>query len=229
MKKTTLLSLVLILALLLALTACTAAPEPIEDISLPEEKEPVQEDKKEEPEAPAETKPETPAEQEKTEEPAEQDKAEAPEEETPEAPAGQEEQEPEAPAESAVDLEAVYEALVSGTDMPDMIRLDEGMMLDYCGIEAADCRQAVVVICADSLRTDEVWLLEAVSEEAAAALVELAGFRLEMKAEESISYSPEQYEVVQKARLVQNGVYVALLVSPESDAMEEIFGQAFAE
>ena len=44
-----------------------------------------------------------------------------------------------------------------------------------------------------------------------------------MKGEESITYSPEQYEVVQKAQVLTNGLYMALIVSPDVEALAEIF------
>ena len=47
-----------------------------------------------------------------------------------------------------------------------MIELDETMLMNFCGIDAADCAQYAASICYDGLRTDEVWVIEAVSEEA---------------------------------------------------------------
>ena len=128
----------------------------------------------------------------------------------------------EAPA--VTDMDQMYEKIAQAVAMPEMLKLDTGMMLDYCGIRQEDVKQAVVTICADSLRTDEIWLLEAVDADAAQRLVELANKRLTKKGEESITYSPEQYAVVKKAQLVQKGTYIALLVSPDSAAMADVFG-----
>lgn len=125
---------------------------------------------------------------------------------------------------TVTDMTQMYEKIAQAVAMPEMLKLDAGMMLDYCGIRQEDVKQAVVAICADSLRTDEIWLLEAVDEDAAQRLVEMANKRLAKKGEESITYSPEQYAVVEKAQLVQIGNYIALLVSPESAAMADAFG-----
>lgn len=131
------------------------------------------------------------------------------------------------PKQTAKDLnmETVYEKLEKAVELPEMLRLDESLMLDYCGIRAEDVKQAVVVICADSLRTDEIWLVEAKDEATAKAIAELANNRLENKGEESITYSPEQYAVVEKAKLLQTGNYIALLVSPDVAALETAFRQ----
>lgn len=127
-------------------------------------------------------------------------------------------------APAVTDMNQMYEKIAQTVTMPEMLKLDESMMLDYCGIRQEDVKQAVVTICADSLRTDEVWLLEATDADAVKRLMELADKRLTKKGEESITYSPEQYAVVEKAQLVQKGNYIALLVSPDSAAMADVFG-----
>ncbi len=124
-----------------------------------------------------------------------------------------------------MDMAQVYADICKNVAVPEMLELNAGMMLDYCGIKAEDVSQAVVLVCADSLKTDEIWLLEAVDAKTAGRLVELAEKRLAKKGEESITYSPEQYQVVQKAQLIQVGNYVALLVSPDAEAMAQVFNQ----
>ena len=126
---------------------------------------------------------------------------------------------------ASVELEMtqVYAGLEEAVQLPEMIAMDEILMLDYCGIKAEDVKQAVVVICADSLRTDEIWLLEAVDAAALARLQKLVDNRLQTKAEESITYSPEQYAVVEKAQCIVAGNYLALLVSPDVEALAANF------
>ena len=58
-----------------------------------------------------------------------------------------------------IDLQGVYEEMAAL--MPEMLPMDETMMLNFCGIEADMCKQAVVSVCFDGLRADEVWLIEA--------------------------------------------------------------------
>lgn len=119
-----------------------------------------------------------------------------------------------------VDLQALYDTMAG--HMPEMIVLNETMMMNFCGIAAEDCAQAVVAVCDDGLRTDEVWLIEAVDEAALSRLQELAENRLKAKGEESISYSPEQYAVVEKAQVVTSGLYFAVIVSPDVDTLADI-------
>lgn len=129
-----------------------------------------------------------------------------------------------APAAEAADLQAVYESMQD--TLPEMIVMDEDTMLNFFGIEAEDCLQVVTAICADGLRTDEVWLIEAKDEATLEEILALAETRLVAKADETINYTPDQYLVVEKAELLTEGNYLALLVSPDVDTLKAAFEDA---
>lgn len=121
-------------------------------------------------------------------------------------------------AAEPVDLNAVYEGMQDS--LPEMFVMDETTMLNFLGIRAEDCRQAVAAVSNDGLRADEVWLIEAKDQQALDKLKTLAQTRLEAKADETVLYSPEQYAVVEKAELITQGMYLALLVSPDVDTLK---------
>lgn len=123
-----------------------------------------------------------------------------------------------------IDVQSVYDSMAA--KMPEMLVMDESMMLNFCGIEADMCKQAVVSVCFDGLRADEIWLIEAQDADTLKQLEGLANSRLERKGEESITYSPEQYEVVQKAEVITVGNYLAVIVSPDVTDLAAIFNQA---
>ena len=128
-----------------------------------------------------------------------------------------------APAEG-LDLQQQYVALTQAAELPQMLMLNQAAMESFCGIEETLVTQGMVYICADSLRTDEIWLLEAKDKAALEQLKALAQARLAQKAAESASYSPEQYAVVQQAVLLERGQYLALLVSPHTATLRDILG-----
>lgn len=133
-----------------------------------------------------------------------------------------------APAEStaaapvSLDMQTLYQSLTALEAIPEMLPLEADMQLNFCGIQAEDCLQSVVAICADSLRADELWLIEAADDAALERIREVAQVRLNAKAEEAENYSPEQYAVIQKAQQFTLGNYYILLVSPNADALAEV-------
>ena len=130
-----------------------------------------------------------------------------------------------APAEKDIDLNALYEGY--GDRLPAMMVLDETTMLNFLGIRAEDCSEFVAAICMGGLEADEVWLIKAKDEAALESLKNLAQTRMNAKLDETVSYNPEQYAIVQKGVIVTNGLYLAFLVSPHVDTMKADFENAF--
>ena len=125
----------------------------------------------------------------------------------------------------SIDVNALYESY--SEYMPDMCYPDEATMMNFLGISVEDCAQYKVAVCAEGMRADEVWLIEAKDETSLETLRELAEFRIESKLEETATYAPDQYVVVEKAELLINGKYLALLISPDVEALKEGFEAAF--
>lgn len=126
---------------------------------------------------------------------------------------------------ASVDVKALYESF--GSYMPDMFFPYEDTMMNFLGIEAKDCVQYQVAICAEGMRADEVWLIEAKNASALENLRQLAETRVEAKKDETVSYAPDQYVVVEKAVILTEGNYLALLISPDVDALKAGFEAAF--
>lgn len=133
-----------------------------------------------------------------------------------------------APAETAATAPAHLEDLYAQMEekLPEMILMDDDMMYNFCGIDPEKCAQAVAAVASNGMQTDEIWLIELNSEEDMDALAELANTRLRMKAEETESYAPDQYAVVQEAKLLRSGPYLALIVTPEAEALAKIVTDA---
>lgn len=131
-----------------------------------------------------------------------------------------------APAPVVLDLQAIYDSMTAAENAPEMLPLDADMQFNFCGIDPADCTQSLVSICADGLRADEIWLIEAVDEAALERIQSAAQARLTAKDEESITYSPEQNAIVKKAITLTTGNYFLLVVSPDADALSGLFRTA---
>jgi hypothetical protein len=120
------------------------------------------------------------------------------------------------------DVEALYTQMESSVDMPGMLELDDTMKFDFCGVDAAELNQSKMLVCEDSLRTDEIWLLEVKDAAGMREIDELIAARIKAKEDESITYSPEQYAIVQKHNVIKNGNFVALIVSPSVDELSAV-------
>ena len=124
-----------------------------------------------------------------------------------------------------IDVNALYESY--SQYMPEMFYPDEDTMLNFLGISTEDCVQYKVAVCAEGMRADEVWLIEAKDAAALETLRRLAETRIQAKLDETVSYVPDQYVIVEKAQLLVQGNYLALLISPDVDALKAGFEAAF--
>lgn len=124
-----------------------------------------------------------------------------------------------------VDLPALFEQFQD--ILPEMMVLNDTTRLNFLGIQAEDCTQVVTAICASGLRADEVWLIEAKDQEALERILALVDSRIAAKEQETVSYLPEQYVIVQDAVVINQGLYVIFLVSPDVEQLEAIVNAAF--
>ena len=130
-------------------------------------------------------------------------------------------------AAETADMNGIYQQMTAAEGMPEMLVVPAEKAVTFFGIAQEDCAQAVTAICQNSLRADEIWLVEALDAAAAGRIAALARTRLEQKSSELKSYAPEQYEIVQNAKLIESGRCVALIVSPMADALEGMLGADF--
>ena len=124
----------------------------------------------------------------------------------------------EAPA-GVPDLQALYEQMLQTADFPEMFLLSPERVAKIYGIDPAACPQALFATVENGLRIDEIWLVEAETEEAAGEIEEIALGRVEQLKRGTENYLPDQFAVAEKARVLRQGKMVALLVSPEAEAL----------
>ena len=122
------------------------------------------------------------------------------------------------------DMEKIYGDMES--HLPEMMVLDDTFRMNLLGIDAGDCNQVITAICGEGLLADEVWLIEAKDSTALAHIQKLAENRLQAKADETESYVPDQYLIVKQGQIITEGLYLALLVSPEVGSLQSVFEAA---
>lgn len=129
--------------------------------------------------------------------------------------------------EKYTDLTSLYDTLIKNPDMPEMIQLSEKRMYSLFGTDVSSYPQAIAAVCGDSLRVDEIWLIQAETKEDAANFAKLAKARIDQKYSENENYLPEQAVIAKEGKIIQKGSYLAMFVSPDADGMEKTFNEAF--
>ncbi len=124
------------------------------------------------------------------------------------------------------DLADVYGQLSFLPEAGELSNISEKRIRRVYGIDPERCIQLVMAESDSSLRCDEIWLLEAGSDETAEELSALARSRVHQLCRELKDYLPEQYTVAQKARVLHIGRYVGLFISPASEEMAKQFKKA---
>ena len=123
-----------------------------------------------------------------------------------------------------VELQSLYDSFAGS--LPDMLVLDDAMRLNLLGVKDEYCDQVICSVVGFSLQADEIWLIEAADEDSLATLKTLAENRLRAKMEEASFYSPDQYAICEDGRIITEGLYLALIVSPDADTFETAFKEA---
>ncbi len=126
-------------------------------------------------------------------------------------------------AEERGALDALYEEITRGIQVPEMLQLKGDSLSIYLGLSPEDYKDGRFWVCSNNLKADEIWLVELESEEAAAQMLETARRRIEVKAQSYRNYVPEEYEIVARGIAVTRGRYTALFISPDAEAMREAF------
>ncbi len=146
----------------------------------------------------------------------------------PTEPAAQTPSEPEPPESSSVDLETVCQAMIDKIGATDHLPLDASAFESLYGIEPATLAQGVGFVTMAGVFPDEVVLLEAVDESAAAAAAEKLQNRLDEVMVQAETYDPDSYAKAKTCEVVTDGCFVRLLLSPKQSELAEVYAQYIA-
>lgn len=225
MKKIT--AWLLLAALLLTLTACASTKAPADTQT---SEDTTQEDTVTTPETdPAETPDVQPEDEDTSDETAdaqpEGNPDALPEENTPsdETPETQPDPQPDEPADVSVDLAAVRTDIQTQLGITDALPLETDALLNLYGIDSSWVAQSASFVTMAGTFPDEVILVEAVDETAAASIQEKLQNRLNEVLVQSESYDPDNYKAAQSCSVRVNGCYVALILSPKQADMAAIY------
>lgn len=112
---------------------------------------------------------------------------------------------------------------LTNTEMMDLSK--EDLMPDY-GIDPDDVKQFAVYIDSTGTKGDEIVLTEGKDDAAASRIQEKLEARYKQKEVEMKDYLPEEFAVLKECKVERKGNYVSMIVSPQHEELEKIYGGA---
>lgn len=113
--------------------------------------------------------------------------------------------------------------MLAAAPIDDPLTLSEGDMLDFFGIQADSMEQFAAVTCANGISAQEIVLVKAKDEDSAKTVEEKLQNRLDSRKAEAENYLPDQFAIMDQCQVKRDGVYVRLIISPEEEALAEIY------
>lgn len=133
----------------------------------------------------------------------------------------------EAPEAAGVDLAALRDQIVADCGIADVLNVETDALANLYGIDAAQvASSASFTASSGAAFPQEIVMVQAVDDAAAADIAAKLGNRLGAIAEQAASYDPDSLALAQNCAVVTNGTYVGMFFSSSYDAMVSAFQSA---
>ena len=134
---------------------------------------------------------------------------------------------PEAAETAGVDLAALRDQIVADCGIADVLNVETDALANLYGIDAAQvASSASFTASSGAAFPQEIVMVQAVDDAAAAGIAAKLGNRLGAIAEQAASYDPDSLALAQSCAVVTNGTYVGMFFSEHYDAMVSAFQSA---
>ena len=128
---------------------------------------------------------------------------------------------------SAVDLAALSSQLKSENNISDSVDLTSDAIVKGYGVSADQIKSAAGFSASSGAAfPEEIVMVEAVDETAAADVKTKMDEHLKSIADQAASYDPDSLELAENCTVVQDGVYVGMFFTQNYDAMVSSFQNA---
>ncbi|HCA05024.1 MAG TPA: hypothetical protein DEO32_03890 [Ruminococcaceae bacterium] len=126
--------------------------------------------------------------------------------------------------ESSVPLSQVFEKIKSQVEIKDFNEFNNAKSLDrFYGLTDNDFEEYAGGINSSGVNQEEIVLIKAKDEAAAARVKEALDTRYASKVAQNKNYNPQQAAMVEKCSVEKNGLYVTMIVSPNAEKITTIF------
>ena len=134
-----------------------------------------------------------------------------------------EEEKKEAPAVETKTLAQIQAEIKTAVSASGAMDLDAGAISSLYGIESGDMVQAVGFVVMEGTFPHEAIMVEAKNAEAAARVENLLKVKHTSFVEQSKGYDAENYALAQKCKVVRNGNYISMFLTPDYETMQAVF------
>lgn len=122
------------------------------------------------------------------------------------------------------DIEA---AIGKQMKLSEMIKLDDDKLTKVYGIDPSELSEYSVYISDSNAQADELALVKAKDPKNTQKLMDLVSKRIDSQSEGFKDYIPDEYNKLQKHVLKDQNGYILMVVSNDSDKIEDIFDGFF--
>jgi len=129
-------------------------------------------------------------------------------------------------ATKQADLSKVMDNMKAKLTNTEMMDLTKDDLMASCGIDANDVKQLAIYVDSTGVKGDEIVLLEGKDADAAKRIKEKMDARYQQKEVEMKDYLPEEYAILKKCPVKQDGNYVSMIVSPQYEELNKIYNDA---
>ena len=127
-------------------------------------------------------------------------------------------------AVSAKPLKEIFEDVKTQVGIENLTELSNVRTLDrYYGITEDKVSEFAGGNNSSGVSQEEIVLIKAVDDNAAAAVEASLNDRYNSKLEQSRNYNPEQAAVIEKCKVQRDGLYVSMIVSENADRITDIY------
>ncbi len=127
--------------------------------------------------------------------------------------------------EGSTDLKKIMEEIKTAISAKDALDFNANSMRVLYGIEASDMKQCAGFSLMEGTFPHEIVMIEASSDEAAKKIEEAFNIKLESFATQSKNYDAKNYELAQKCKIIKNGRYFAMFLTPEYDTAKAVYSK----
>lgn len=122
-------------------------------------------------------------------------------------------------------MQEIYEEIVESVEQPEMVILNDNYIANYYGIDLSLLEDYLFASAEDVIFADTIVMMKVKEESSAQTMKEVLDTMIAQKKLELENYLPEQFQIVEKSKVVVSGTYVYLVISEKAEEIENVMTQ----